>query len=107
MVAQPTPVAIETQTFVAPGGTIADRWKDGHAAAALASGHWDVLVLQERGGLLACMVDPEQRTQSECRASDRAHRDFAAKAKAAKTNGAQPTPGKRGKRASKRVKAKA
>ena len=81
--AQPTAVAIETQTFVAPGGTIADRWKDGHAAAALASGHWDAIVLQERGGLLACMVDPEQRTQSECRASDRAHRDFAEKAKAA------------------------
>jgi len=81
--AQPTPVRIETQTFVAPGGTVAERWKDGKAAAALADGHWDAIVLQERGGLLACMVDAEQRTQSECRASDRAHRDFAAKAKAA------------------------
>jgi hypothetical protein len=83
--AQPTPVRIETQTFVAPGGTVAARWKDGKAAAALAGGHWDALVLQERGGLLACMVDAEQRTQAECRASDRAHRDFAAKAKAANT----------------------
>jgi hypothetical protein len=80
---QPTPVAIETQTFVAPGGTVAERWRDGHAAAALASGHWDAIVLQERGGLLACMVDPELRTQAECRTSERAHRDFAAKAKAA------------------------
>jgi hypothetical protein len=80
--AQPTPVRIETQTFVAPGGSLAERWKDGAAAKALGEGHWDALVLQERGGLLACMVDPEQRSSSECRLSDRAHRDFAARAKA-------------------------
>lgn len=75
--AQPVPVVIDTQTFVAPGGTVAERWKDGHAAAALASGHWDFVVLQERGGLLACMVDPDQRTSADCRASDAAHRAFA------------------------------
>jgi hypothetical protein len=80
---QPAPVAIETQTFVAPGGTIAERWKDGAVSRALAAGHWDALVLQERGGLLACMVDAEQRTSAECRASQRAHQDFAAQAKAA------------------------
>jgi len=80
---QPSPVTIETQTFVAPGGTVADRWKDGHVTKALAAGHWDAVVLQERGGLLACMVDSEQRTSSECRASERAHKDFAAQAKAA------------------------
>ena len=68
--AQPVPVVIDTQTFVAPGGTVAERWSDGHAADALAAGQWDFVVLQERGGLLACMVDPEQRTSSECRASD-------------------------------------
>ena len=51
--AQPTPVTIETQTFVAPGGSLADRWNDGKAAAALGAGHWDALVLQERGGVLA------------------------------------------------------
>ena len=60
---QPTPVTIETQTFVAPGGSLADRWNDGKAAAALASGHWDAMVLQERGGVLACMVESEQRSQ--------------------------------------------
>ena len=81
--AQPTPVVIDTQTFVAPGGTVAERWSDGHAADALAAGQWDFVVLQERGGLLACMVDPEQRTSSECRASDHAHREFARAAKAA------------------------
>ena len=80
---QPTPVTIETQTFVAPGGTLAERWDDGHAAAALGQGHWDAVVLQERGGLMACMVDSAQRMGSECRASERAHKDFAARAKAA------------------------
>lgn len=79
---QPTPVTIETQTFVAPGGSLADRWHDGKAAAALGVGHWDALVLQERGGVLACIVDREQRSSAECRASERAHREFAARAKA-------------------------
>lgn len=81
--AQPTPAKIETQTFVAPGGSLAERWDDGKAAAALGEGHWDAVVLQERGGLLACMVDPAQRTQPDCRASDHAHRDFAERATAA------------------------
>ena len=81
--AQPTPVRIETATFVAPGGTVAERWEDGVAARALREGRWDAVVLQERGGLLACMVDAEQRQQRECRASERAHREFATAAKAA------------------------
>lgn len=79
--AQPQPVRIETATFVAPGGTLAERWQDGVAGAALREGHWDAVVLQERGGLLACMVDAEQRTQSQCRASERAHKEFAALAR--------------------------
>jgi hypothetical protein len=74
---QPGRPAITTMTYAAPGGTVAERWADGHAAAALRDGHWDVLVLQERGGLLACLVDSERRQESECRASERAHRDFA------------------------------
>ena len=80
--AQAAPVRITTATFVAPGGTVAERWKDGHAAAALRSGKWDAVVLQERGGLLACLVDAEQRSQGECRASERAHKQFAELAKA-------------------------
>lgn len=72
---------IETATFVAPGGTLAERWKDGAAVAALRAGRWDVVVLQERGGLLACMASAEQRQQPECRASLRAHRQFAELAK--------------------------
>jgi len=68
---------LETASFVAPGGTLAERWKDGAAAKALREGQWDVVVLQERGGLLACMASSEQRQQPECRASQRAHKQFA------------------------------
>jgi hypothetical protein len=81
--AQPQAVRITTATYVAPGGTVAERWKDDVAPAALRQQHWDAVVLQERGGLLACMSDAEQRQHSECRASERAHREFAALAKAA------------------------
>ena len=80
--AQPVPVRIETQTFVAPGGSLAERWKDGVAAEAIGEGRWDAIVLQERGGLMACMIDPDLRSGTECRLSDRAHREFAARAKA-------------------------
>ena len=72
---------IETATFVAPGGSLAERWKDGAAAKALRENRWDVVVLQERGGLLACMASSEQRQQPECRASQRAHKQFADLAK--------------------------
>lgn len=75
--AQPGKPAIATSAWVAPGGSLAERWDDGHAAAALRSSHWDALVLQERGGLLACMASPESRRAPECRNSERAHREFA------------------------------
>lgn len=74
--AQPGRRGIATSTWAAPGGTLAERWDDGHAAAALAASHWDVLVLQERGGLLACMASVERRREAQCRASERAHRQF-------------------------------
>lgn len=72
---------LETATFVAPGGTLAERWKDGAAAKALRESPWDVVVLQERGGLLACMASSEQRQHPDCRASQRAHKQFADLAK--------------------------
>lgn len=75
--AQPGGPRIVTETYAAPGGTLAERWNDGEASAALAAGRWDAIVLQERGGLLACMVDREGRQQSDCRDSERAHREFA------------------------------
>lgn len=80
-VAQAEGPTIETATFVAPGGTLAERWKDGAAAKALRENDWDAVVLQERGGLLACMASSEQRQQPECRASQRAHKQFADLAK--------------------------
>jgi len=72
---------IETATFVAPGGNLAERWDDGHAAEAMRNGAWNVLVLQERGGLLACMADVDKRQEPECRNSQRAHRQFVELAK--------------------------
>jgi hypothetical protein len=75
--AQPAPLRIETRTFVAAGGTLAERWADGAARAALDDGHWDALVLQERGGVAACLVDSETRNGGDCRAMVAAHRAFA------------------------------
>ncbi|MDG6347877.1 hypothetical protein QAA18_03845 [Luteimonas sp. 8-5] len=75
--AQPGGDGIEVSTWAAPGGSLDERWEDGHVARALAASHWDVLVLQERGGVLACMASAETRREAECRASERAHRRFA------------------------------
>jgi hypothetical protein len=63
--------------IAAPGGSIAERWQDGVAAREINSGHWQVLVLQERGGVLACLGNPETRYQADCVASVSAHRKFA------------------------------
>jgi len=72
---------IETATFVAPGGTLAERWKDGAAAKAIREEKWNVVVLQERGGVLACLASPQRRQEPDCRASERAHKQFADLAK--------------------------
>ena len=74
---QPSGIAIETTSFVEPGGSLARRWLDGAAVRALESTHWDAVVLQERGGVEACLVDEVQRSGGECRASIVAHRAFA------------------------------
>lgn len=68
---------IETETYVMPGAELARHWKSGAAAKALEHGHWDVVILQERGGLLACVASPAQKEQDACRNSLRAHRRFA------------------------------
>jgi hypothetical protein len=68
--------------IAAPGGSIAERWRDGAAAAQIGSGHWQVLVLQERGGLLACLAQPAHRGDPDCVASVNAHRQFAVLARA-------------------------
>lgn len=67
---------IETASYVMPGADLQTHLKQGQALAALQSQHWDVLVLQERGGLLACLDSLGQREESGCRNSVRAHRRF-------------------------------
>jgi hypothetical protein len=76
------PVHFHAELLAAPGGDLAGRWRDGVAARELASGRWQVLVLQERGGTLACMAKPQQRGEPACLASIAAHHDFARLARA-------------------------
>ena len=66
---------IETVTYAIPGAELDTLWDEGHAAAALGKGGFDVVVLQERGGLLRCMA--MSRGDPACRRSERAHRRFA------------------------------
>ncbi|MFT3806930.1 hypothetical protein [Arenimonas sp.] len=79
--AQPGRNSYEADLIAAPGGSIAERWQDGVAAGEIASGRWQVLVLQERGGQLACLGKPNARSEPECQAIVAAHRKFAALAK--------------------------
>lgn len=74
---------IVTETYAAPGGSLSERWHDGHAADALRARKFDVVVLQERSGkLAACMATAEQR-KAPCAASVHAYVELAALAKAA------------------------
>lgn len=80
--AQADGTRIDTETYVTPGAELADHWKQGLAQRALENGHWDVLVLQERGGLLACLESPSRKDEADCRNSVRTHRRFARLAEA-------------------------
>ena len=71
---QPGGPAIDTATYVIPGAQLDDLRDDGHATAALRDGDWDVVVLQERGGLLSC--NAKSTREPECRRSESAHRHF-------------------------------
>lgn len=71
---QPDGPRIETATYALPGAELGESWKDGHAARALREGDWDVLVLQERGGVIACLGS--NRPALECKRSITAHREF-------------------------------
>ena len=71
---QPEGPRIETATYALPGTDLHEAWNDGHAARALQEGEWNVLVLQERGGVVACMRS--HRQLPDCRRSITAHREF-------------------------------
>lgn len=74
--AQGTPIA--TETYAAPGGTLAERWMEGHVAEALRSREFDAVVLQEQGGqLAACMASPQEQRTAPCAASLRAYMGIA------------------------------
>ena len=69
--------AISTETYAAPGGTLAERWRDGHVAEALRARRFEVVVLQEQGGhLSACMASAQEQRKSPCAASLRAYREI-------------------------------
>jgi len=70
--------AISTETWAAPGGTLAERWREGHVAEALRERRFDVVLLQEQGGhLSACMASAQEQRKAPCAASLRAYRDIA------------------------------
>lgn len=71
---QPSGPVIETATYALPGAELDDLWDDGHAAEALRGGDWDVVVLQELGGLTGCVR--RSRQDAACRRSAAAHRHF-------------------------------
>lgn len=83
--AQDTGPRIETASYLIPGADLQDHLRLGNALAALQAGHWDALVLQERGGLLACLDSLADRGEIECRNSVRAHKQFAEAAHAQNT----------------------
>jgi hypothetical protein len=81
---QGTPIV--TETYAAPGGTLIQRWNEGHVAQALRERRFDVVLLQEQGGhLAACMAGAQQR-KAPCAASVRAYSEIA---RLAQTNAAR------------------
>jgi len=74
--AQPDGLRWHADLVGVPGGSLAERWNDGFVAKEIASGRWQALVLQERGGTLACLASPQGREEAECAASLAAHKRF-------------------------------
>lgn len=73
---------IVTASYVFPGADLAWHWRKGVVAKALREERWDVLVLQERGGVLACLANRLHSNEPDCQASRRAHRQLAELAQA-------------------------
>lgn len=74
--AQPGGARWQAHLVGVPGGSLSERWNEGVVARELASGRWQALVLQERGGVLACQASPQGRNEGECAESAAAHRRF-------------------------------
>lgn len=55
---------VASDMIVTAGATLAERFADGSVARALASAHYDVVILQERGGDLMSAFGPESNVQS-------------------------------------------
>ena len=73
---------ITTETYAAPDGTLAERWRDGQVADALRGRKFDVVVVQEIGGQLACLASASRQRTAPCAASVHAHEDLVALATA-------------------------
>jgi len=74
--AQPDGLRWHADMVGVPGGGLSERWSEGFVAKEIASGHWQALVLQERGGTLACLANPQGREEAGCAASLAAHKHF-------------------------------
>lgn len=73
---------ITTETYAAPGGTLAERWRDGKVADALRGRKFDVVVLQEIGGQVGCLASASRTRTAPCAASVHAHEELVALATA-------------------------
>jgi hypothetical protein len=73
----------EVEMVAAGGATLDDLLGLPRFAATLRRGPWDVMVLQERGGLLACLTTMQRPMPTECAASVGAHRKMLKAARAA------------------------
>ena len=77
---------IEAEMLVAPGAFLADFVEAGTVLERLARESWDVVVLQELGGHLACLGTAQRPAPVECTSSVAAHRKLA---KASRARGAE------------------
>lgn len=77
---------IDAEMLVAPGAFLSDFVEAGTVLERLARERWDVVVLQELGGHLACMSTAERPRPTECTEAIASHRKLA---RLARGNGAR------------------
>lgn len=68
--------AVDVQLVATGGGTLSERWADGFVQRLMREQRWDALVLQERGGRMACVADYRAGTGDQCRQMREAHEHF-------------------------------